>query len=517
MSEPGVSSSPFRPTAVACLLLWFLVSGGCDAGAQDDAKAGSLNILITDAPSEEFQAVHFTLTEIALIGEGPDPVVVFSGRETFDLLALRDVSELFSMTETVPSGRYRQLRLTLADRGIELFDTDDSQPQALHYPDLPQNNTLTVGLQPALLIRGGESHVLQIDFDLDRSIQWSDSGRPAFRPIIAVQPIKELLDGRLTRLQGHVEEIDIERQTLSLCRLRRPLAWLSNQKTHGPHPNSADHRIESISVHSRDSLDELAIEQKVDPQHPWRRCIEVSLSAHASVFDSDGSPILLEEIEEESPAVVVGRVRPSKRGALTMFGTFIGMGQLTAFPQRRGWVVSDLTLGDDFLMEPIAERNDLVIQLFPSTQLFERSGWPVSPEAIRPGVRASVTGVVFTSPDQMAVMTAALLVIDFEHPDQKPLEGKIVLPHAGDQIDECPLALDFDGFRTGMTIETQARIIRIHPIEGITQPITVADLDPSERVEIYGQPGDTAEACYRAESIIAFPTPSENTDRMLQP
>ncbi|MAJ59238.1 MAG: hypothetical protein CBC48_03945, partial [bacterium TMED88] len=294
------SRGTLRSKAITCgLALGLLATGACQTESGKALEGGAVNILITDAPTDHLQAVQITLTEISLVGDGSESVTLFSGRETFDLLALRDTSEIFAMAEAVPPGHYRALRLTLADRGIELFETDDV---ARYSPELPANNTFTVGFHPSYQVRSQGSQVLEIDFDLDRSIQWNESGPPIFRPIIEIRPIEEVVDGKLTRLQGYIEGVDIDGQTLSLCRLRRPLAWRSDQKVHGPLHDSSDDRLGSLEFQPIDSVANRARENDIDTYHPGRRCLEVNLSSHTSFFDSDGSPLFLDSIEVDSPA-----------------------------------------------------------------------------------------------------------------------------------------------------------------------------------------------------------------------
>ncbi|MCH2187715.1 DUF4382 domain-containing protein [Myxococcota bacterium] len=509
------SRGTFGHTAfICCLSLGLIASAGCQIETQEPLESGVVNVVITDAPTDDLQAAQVTLTEISLVGDGSESVTLFSGRETFDLLALRDASEIFAMAKGIPPGHYRAIRLKLAEEGIELFETNEL---ARHFPELPLNNTFTVGLEPSFHVRSQASHVLEIDFDLDQSIQWNESGPPSFRPIIKVQSIEAVIDGKLTRLQGYIEAFDLDGQTLSLCRLRRPLAWRDDRKAHGVLPQSSDHRLSSIEFQATDSVETWAQEKNNDANHPWRRCVEVALSSHTSLFDPDGSPILPDSLEVNSPATVIGRIGPSNQGDFVMMGAFVALGEGAVFSRQRGWAIGGITQHDDFLMEPVAGRDELVVQLFPSTQFFERSGWPISPGVVQPGMPVSATGVIFSAPDRIPVMAAAFLVVDVTDPDQAPLQGQVESVESNERGVECPLILDLDGFRVGVTLEANARITRIESIHGIAEPIRLEELRPDERIEVYGHPGETAEACYRANSILAFAMGSPTSGQLNAP
>ena len=497
-----------RGRAQAVLLLpsaLFLVA--CQPGTDSESGSGVLNILIADAPTDNFSAVNVTLTEIKLIGRASGPVQVFEGRETFDLLALRTVSELFAIDDEVPTGRYNQIQLQIAEEGIELVEEQTEGQTQFHYPRLPRDGVLNIALRPTLQIRDGESHGIEIDIDLAHSIVLDPDGSYRFRPVVGVLPIREVIDGRLVRLSGRMTAIDLDNQRFSLCRISRPLAWLPEKQSHGPHPDSADHRLKVSKEDFTQTAREIAQRKSVGPRHPWRRCVEVVLSEEASLFDQDGNPLRLEEVEDKSPVIAIGRIRPIRGRPLAMLSTFVGIGEPGTFQTRRGRVLSDLSLDDDFVLDLASDRGDLIIQLSETTQLFERAGWPISREAILPGTRASVTGVLFFSSASPAVVQAGFLILDLDEEESDPLQGEIISIDRESQGANCPLQVDVDGLQTGVSLDSRAKIYQVKSESGTSRVSELNEISPGSHAEVYGQYGDLTEPCYRAAFVVVSSKP----------
>ena len=505
--RPSLRPTLRRRSQAIFFLPWALFLVACQPGTDSESGSGVLNVLIADAPTDDFSAVNVTLTEIKLIGGAAGPVQVFEGRETFDLLALRTVSELFAIDDEVPTGRYNQIQLQIAEEGIELVEEQTEGPTQFHYPSLPRDGVLNIALRPALKIRDGESHGIEIDIDLAHSIIPNADGSYRFRPVVGVLPIREVIDGRLVRLSGRMTAIDLDNQRFSLCRISRPLAWLPEKQSHGPHPDSADHRLKVSMEDFTQTAQEIAQRKSVGPRHPWRRCVEVVLSEEASLSDQDGNPLQLEEVEDKSPVVAIGRVRPTRGRPLAMLSTFVGIGEPGAFQTRRGRVLSDLSLDDDFVLDLASDRGDLIIQLSETTQLFERGGWPISREAIIPGTRASVTGVIFFSSESPAVVQAGLLILDLDEEVDDSIQGEITSIDREPQGVNCPLQINVDGLQTGVSLQNRAKIYQVNSESGTSKISELSEILPGTRAEIYGQYGDLTDPCYRAAFVVVSPRP----------
>lgn len=105
-----------RLFVVACLALVFTsCGGGGGSGTQAPVNntttssgptTGVVAILMKDDPSDDFDRIILTITRAELLGSG-DPVVVFEGIRTFDLLALQHFYDMLAVSGEVPFGTYQ--------------------------------------------------------------------------------------------------------------------------------------------------------------------------------------------------------------------------------------------------------------------------------------------------------------------------------------------------------------------------------------------------------------------------
>ena len=135
LSRTKLSFPTLSLSLLTTLLLGCAPEDGADTAA--DQPTGTVNILFTDAPTDDFSAINVTLSRIELIpfndedsdadsdaegGDGDDSdsdrpsrrATLFTGEATFDLLQLENFTSLFSVTPDVPAGEYRKIRLTVS-------------------------------------------------------------------------------------------------------------------------------------------------------------------------------------------------------------------------------------------------------------------------------------------------------------------------------------------------------------------------------------------------------------------
>ena len=150
------------------------------------ADAGTLTLMLTDAPGDLTQAV-VTIERIELVGDG-QPLVLRDVPFTQDLLTLsNDVAALVEEV-TIPGGTYAQLRfiipeacigveqedeseLIYASNGFECPDEDEMPQEAdgtLVLPSFEQTG-IKVDLPGGALQVDGDSHILLVDFDVSQS------------------------------------------------------------------------------------------------------------------------------------------------------------------------------------------------------------------------------------------------------------------------------------------------------------------------------------------------------------
>lgn len=513
----SLQTTVFAPCALSLALIASLACGPTEGfvaadGAGGGAGTATVSVLVADAPSDAFLAVNVTVMAITLLGGPSGPVTIFEGLETFDLLALRDVSEIFAISDDVPAGTYSKIRLTLADDGLELVIDDGQEGVQLEYPSLPGNgsgkNELDLLLREPIVLNGGDAIALEIDLDVDKSLpihQTGDGdGKWPFRPVVFVRVIRDLLDGRLVRLNGFVERIDLDARSFSLCRLQRPLAWLPLLRRHGAHPASID--FQAGMDGGGTAISDVVEIPGIDREHPRLRCVAVHLLDDASIFDTDGTPIQLRDVTAGERATLVGRLRPTRDRRLELFASLMGMGPPGTFEHRIGTVVGDFDANlEQFGLELASGQGDLTVQVFPTTKLFERGGMAIGTDAIMPGAPASVTGVIVFSSQNPARMNAAVLILDLDDSDPVPLPGTITQLNPGADPGECAIDLDVAGSETGVAVGPGTVIFLIDPTGSQTAIGDFDDLAVGDIADVYGRASDEPGGCYRARVILAFP------------
>ncbi|MEE3326421.1 MAG: DUF4382 domain-containing protein [Myxococcota bacterium] len=458
----------------------------------DQTGTGNVGLLMTDAPSDDFEAVNLTVDRIELIRHGEAGSVVFEGRETFDLLALRDASELFSFTGAVPVGRYHKIRMTLADRGIELVD-DRGQRE---HPELPPGNRIDFEPSVSLDVDRDTMLIVEVDIDVDRSIHIDASrgDRYRFRPIVHTQIVKNILHGKMARLRGTIVSVDEESQKFRLCQMRRPPAFISMAEGHGRSPElpAAD----------------APLPEREERHHPRRRCIGVTLAPFASLFDENGDP--LESVTEEdqgSQAMVAGRIHP--RGLdMQMTSHLILFGPPGTFQHLRGIVATDYDEAtEQFTLDLRGDRPDLIVQLQEGTKIFEYGGVEVGADAITEGRYASAMGLRTEDEEGNSGFKAVVIGLKLEEPDMEPLKGEItsILLDPDPELDECHIEFVLDqGGEEGIRVSPETRILLIDPDSQTSSLARLEDLQPGDRADIYGPPPLDDQPCVKARAVIAF-------------
>ena len=228
----------FRFMAIPVISLFLFACGGggggdsTATGTVSPAGTGTVTLLVTDAPSDDFSAINLTVTQAELISD-QGSVVLFSGIKTFDLLQLATATEIFSVTD-VPAGSYDKIRLTLTD--IELVMKDGSPSM---YPDLPGNGKLDLNPRGSFDVAAGDSLMLQLDMDAEKSIKVTGTGNAMkyqFRPVVFVKIVNNSADTKLVRLQGEAYNLDYTGGSFDLCviSMRRDTRWTMTHRTATP-------------------------------------------------------------------------------------------------------------------------------------------------------------------------------------------------------------------------------------------------------------------------------------------
>jgi hypothetical protein len=177
-----------------------------------DNGNGRLVVKITDAPFPieivESAAVTITKIEIRKAGDGIcDSIpflVVWEGSETFNLLDLRNglVAELLNLE--IPAGEYNLIRLYVEEASLKIKDGGNFKVK------IPsgQQTGIKIFIKPGLIVEGGLTSELLLDFDLSGSfVMRGNMNSPAgikgfnFKPVI-----RAVNNSTAGRLEGKVTD-----------------------------------------------------------------------------------------------------------------------------------------------------------------------------------------------------------------------------------------------------------------------------------------------------------------------
>jgi hypothetical protein len=198
----------------------FLAGGG---GAE-------VTVLATDSPLDGLRALRVTVARLELVGEPPDPVLLYDSAEglRLDLLALRgsdagggrDATRLYEFLcgrRPVPAAAYGELRILLVDPEIVLASGEKLGAERI---DLEGGGALELELREPVLAGPADVVYLLLDFDLERSLEPLGGGaRWRLRPHVVPEVAREDVGERVAApadVAGTVLAVDPQLGTLSV-------------------------------------------------------------------------------------------------------------------------------------------------------------------------------------------------------------------------------------------------------------------------------------------------------------
>lgn len=227
----------------------------CGGSGIDAPPTGNVAVVITDAPTDIYNRVEISLTEMILIGAGGQTELYNGPEITFDLLEMSEWGDL-AFNSQVLAGTYNKIRLQITE--INLYQEGEPDPDTIQ--NLPANGKIDLNPRGPFDVSPGVTTVIKLDIDAQRSFLPAQTGmgKMRFRPIIFVEIFHDetILPRRLVRAFGEVQEGSIHNVSSSfrLCDLQ----FIS--QTNGVSLGSPD---ECISVHADGSpgiFDETGIE-----------------------------------------------------------------------------------------------------------------------------------------------------------------------------------------------------------------------------------------------------------------
>jgi hypothetical protein len=461
--------------------------GGGGGGSSMTAAPATVSVLITDAPVAGYDQAIATITSVELIGNGA-PVVLFSGSETIDLLRLRDFSELFAVSDTVPAGNYSKIRLHLSDLVLKRLDPVTGAVIETVEPQLVGNGKIDLNPRGPFHLAPGDVVFIELDFDMEKSLKitTTGSGKIIIRPVVFVDIRTHRLDGRLSRVHGVIRSIDEVAGTLELCQTAFVSHW--------------DHEGDN------DSASQLPASEE--------RCLTVRTNETTGIFDAEGLPQDLAGLEVGEEATVIGRinrVEDDEQDAqaasddsdleLEMTAAVIEEGPLGTYSRFHGRVVStvdSLTDTFDFVLGPgqgFGTGTTLPVQLYEKSHIFNPRGEPLERDAIAPDRGALVDGVLVVGDQDL--IRSPLVILAPVLPPEGVLKGEII------SVDVGALTLIVnDGIVDRCVSAADAEVFLVNTDNGLsTTRGELADLQPGSKVAVFGT--DAEGGCFTATTIIA--------------
>jgi len=207
-----------KSSAWIILFLFILMITACGGGSGGSSslsgETGTLYLSLTDATTDEYQAVYVTIKEVWVHMGGNEKKdsnweVVASPDETYNLLDLvNGVREELGISD-LPVGHYTQMRLIIGDKPDYGFNfMGEKHPYANYIidgSDVYHELKIPSGLQTGIKIVNGfnikadEITELLLDFDASRSIVMAGaSGQWLLKPTINVLKDYSIITGNIT-------------------------------------------------------------------------------------------------------------------------------------------------------------------------------------------------------------------------------------------------------------------------------------------------------------------------------
>jgi cytoskeletal protein CcmA (bactofilin family) len=224
---------------VLCLLLVAMMSmlAGCGGGGGSSSGApaagtGTVAVFVKDSPTDEFEHIWVTITQVELLPVSGSPVIIFENPRgcTIDLLDHRSEDFFLTIHKKVPAGTYTKIRLRVTN--IELVPTATSSIGSDIEVKLPSGK---IDLNPRgpFTVESGQTLSVRLDFDANKAINLHPSkpGWYIFRPVIFVDVVAgypseiclKLVHGTITELTkvgnqttGFVMALESDRGTLEV-------------------------------------------------------------------------------------------------------------------------------------------------------------------------------------------------------------------------------------------------------------------------------------------------------------
>ena len=451
--------------ALFALLTLALVASACSnggGGGESSVGGGSVGVLVTDSPSDEFCGMPITVTEVTLISDERH-VTIFEGYEIADLLALRDNSRLVSVGRDVPAGTYSKIRLMVDDIKLERCDETGAVIETIDV----QQSSPKIDLNPrgGVVVAPGDLVLIQLDVDAEKCIHvhrtGSGSAKYKFRPVVFVDIFTGSLPDRLVQLSGYIAELDLDGTRFQLCDTH----WVSRPED--------------------------------EPDDDLDGCVEILVTPDTSIFLTDAVPGALEDLSNGDEADVLGRF--VRDGEQLRVQAEVVQQDPASVETLRGLVaseVSDDAFDLDLAPDQGVDAETVAVMLQDGTKIFTPEGQELGVDDIELEQRARVTGAVeVVDPDTLLHSTVIFL-----RPALAELQRISGLVSSWD---EATRTLYLDAGAQCAEVPEEARVyLAVRDGDSVSfEPAEASDLAPGTDVTAFGE---EAEPCFAASTVVGL-------------
>ena len=479
-----------RALMTTALLAATLTLAACGGSGSSGAKTGTVAVVITDAPTDIYDRVEITLSEMILIGDGGQVELYNGDPITFDLLEMSEWGDL-AFASQVLAGTYNKIRLQID--GITLYDGDNP---GVDLENLPANGKIDLNPRGPFDVSPGVTTVVALDIDAKRAFQavQTGQGKTQFRPIIFVDVYQDdlILPQRLVRAFGTVEAGSKDTDSFRLC----DLDFIS--QTNSASPGSADD------------------------------CIRVHADGSPGIFGEDGIQTDFASVGDNQPVTAIGWLGDTD-DALAFLGLQAivlelggrAPGTTPGWDTTHGSVTTELTACDSdqcFEFDPSADATDadtVLTRMQPATKVYRADGVELAQTDVTTGDSGSVDG--FRRQDGTTDELLAALVVLSTDVGGASAVGTVAgtptivgTPPDGYYI----VTVTTDAGPVDVCVAADAAIAQVLVDDGvvtIVDGLSASAIQGGDRIEAYGDGTDDAPdgsgCAFLATTVILEPAP----------
>lgn len=473
------------------LCMFLVACGGGGGGADSDTElmggsdtgssalgSGSVGLVVTDAPSDDFDHIYLTITSVLLLGnDSAGQVEVFSGEETIDILALENFAEFFALSDDVPEGNYSKLRLMLSNIELIKLDDDENITEAFS-PELPANGKIDLLVRGGFTVGADQLLTLELDVDAEKSIHIVGTGnnRYKFRPVIFINVVGEDDTGKLLRVSGVIDSIDALESTLIVCSQR------------------------GVATDQNEDVD--------------RGCVDVSSVVDIGVFDEAAMPIDFGDLEIGDSVLVIGRYLEDDDESFDVLAEVIQRGGAGTSGRYHGITRSDFDSSNSHFEFEIdsgqgfSPMTAIAVSVESGTAIFSGQGVRVAADSIEENTQAQVEGVIDLSNSTDDVLRAIAVLLDSDDLSEDSLEGDIL----SIDTENRELMVDTESGDRCVNLDNNIEVFTISDEDGLeAQMIEIGGLVIGDEIDIFGEEDENS-GCFIATTIIVDRTDNDDDD-----